>query len=307
MRAMQDRRGSVITLMLCIYAALLVFLAMGIDAGRGIARKTQLVNACDAAALAAGRELPNTTKATAAANQVLAATFSSNIYAVSTSSSQITVSATDSVATSFARVAGLNSITVSASARVDRQATPINEMPGGITPWAIENSTYSAGQPITLKLSGGSGQNGNFYALALGGTGGSNYLDNIKYGYSGTLGTGDDLFTDTEPGAKTGPTKDGVDYRISLATSNPTYASETSTSFSSSNPRILICPMVNSWVDVAGRSVVEIVGFAAIYLEGMSGNNVSGRFVAVAEPNGVISSSRPTANDYGVFDVRLTQ
>lgn len=301
------RRGSVTTLVLFLYSALLVFAAMVFDTGKSIARKTQLMNACDAAALAGGRELPDTTKATAAANQVFAATFTSNIYTVTTTSSRVTCTATDAVPTSFARLAGLSAISVTATARSERATTPINEMPGGITPWAIEESVYATGQQITLKLSGGDGSNGNFYALALGGTGGSNYEDNIKYGYSGTLGTGDNLVTDTEPGAKTGPTSDGVAYRIAQATANPAYASETAATASGSNPRILICPMVDSWIDVSGRSIVQIVGFAAVYLVGMQGNNVIGQFMAISTPKGTINGSRPAGQNFGLYGVALTQ
>jgi hypothetical protein len=302
----KSRRGGSLVLLVFMFSTLTVFVGMALDVGKAVMRKQYISSACDAAALAGGRELPDASKASAAANQVFSATFSTSIYTVTADSTQVIASVTDSVPTSFARMAGLASISVSASAKSVRQPSPVNEVPYGMAPWAIDSSAYTTGQSVTLKLGGGQGSKGNFYALSLGGTGASNYEDNIKYGYNGLLGTGDTLTASTEPGAMTGPTTDGVQYRIGLATSNPHYASETYSSYSGSNPRILIVPMVLSWVDLAGRTEVTIVGFAAVWLEGINGSNVTGRFVSVSLPQGRVVTTRIAGLDFGVEPVRLT-
>jgi hypothetical protein len=281
---------------------------MALDGGLAISRKSKAMNAADAAVLAGGMELPDTTRATNAANQVIDATYPgrSGMATITSAGNTFTVTVTDPVPTSFAKLAGVSEIRVRAVAQVTKLSAPVNEMPGDLTPWAIEQDAYDAGQPITLKLGGGGGQNGNFHILALGGTGASNYQNNIMYGYQGTLGSGDILTADSEPGAKVGPTADGVEYRIGLATSNPAYGSDTETSFSSSNPRIVICPMVSTWIDVLGRSIVEIVGFAAVYLVGIQGGDVVGRFVSIATPRGRTVSTRPAAQDFGVYGLKMT-
>lgn len=295
----------IVIILVC--STLMVFLAMGIDVGRALSRKQQLSNACDAAAIGGGSELPNASRASTAATQVLAATFSSPIYTVTTSSADVRTTASEAVPTTFARLAGMSSITVSASARVVRPATPANEMTGGITPWAIEQAAYAPGTAVTLKLGGGSGSGGNFYALALGGSGATVYQNNIMFGYAGTLGAGDQLSADTEPGAMTGPTKSAVNYRIGLATSNPAYAPDTASSYSGTNPRILEIAMVQSWVDVSGKTQVQITGFAAVYLVGMQGNDVQGVFVSASTGRVSVSGSRPAGADYQVNPVRLVE
>jgi hypothetical protein len=180
-------------------------------------------------------------------------------------------------------------------------------MNGGITPWAVTFDVYATGTVIELKQGGGGGSGGNFQALALGGSGASVYSDNVKYGYSGTFGTGDDMGAMTEPGAMTGPTRDAVDYRIALATSNSAYSSDTPTNYSASNPRILVVPMVDTWVDVNGRNWVNIVGFAAVYLIGMHGNDVRAQFVSYTSRNATTDTSRAAGTNYGVGTYRLVE
>lgn len=294
------RRGSITVLMIGLFSALMVCLAMGVDVSRTVARKQQLVNACDAAAIAGASQLPDSTRAQSAANEVFARTFTSSIYSATATSTEVTTTVNENVSTSFGGAMGMRTIAVSERTRIQRRATPPNEVEGNLSPWAVDQSAYVTGQDVTLKLGGGEGINGNFYALSLGGSGAAQYQNNIMYGYSGTLGTGDALTADTQPGAMVGPTRDAVDYRIGLATSNPAYASDTPVNYSPTNPRILLAAMVSSWVDAQGRTQVTIVGFGAVYLVGMVGNNVIGRFVSVTRVNATVDSSRPAGTYFGV-------
>ncbi len=82
---------------------------------------------------------------------------------------------------------------------------------------------------------------GNFAALALGSTGASIYEGNITNGYDGTISVGDLILSET--GNMSGPTYDGVSYRVEHGLI------------------YVVIPILNT-LDVNGRKIVEIVGFA---------------------------------------------
>jgi len=94
-----------------------------------------------------------------------------------------------------------------------------------------------------------------------------------------------------------GPTSDGVRYRISL---DPYATFDTVTHDS---PRIIIVPIIDN-LDVNGREPVQIVGFGAFFLESVGGsgnkNYVTGRFMRM-----YIVGEQGSATDYGVRNVRL--
>jgi hypothetical protein len=81
-----------------------------------------------------------------------------------------------------------------------------------------------------------------------------------------------------------GPTKQGVDYLISQDPnahwSNNTVAGSRYSGLSS--PRIVKVPLFDpDELPNSGRSSVTVVGFAAVFLEGFSGNDVVGRFIRI--------------------------
>lgn len=122
--------------------------------------------------------------------------------------------------------------------------------------------TFIVGTKYTLKVGGGSGSHGNYHALAVGGQGGANYLDKLKYGYDGELRIGD--MVTTEPGNMSGPTNNGINYRISG------HEDETYTTYAPNSPRVVTVPIIAYLPH--GRDNVPIVGFSKFFLEEVGGH-----------------------------------
>src|SRR5690606_15931985 len=91
----------------------------------------------------------------------------------------------------------------------------------GVIPVGVPWDDFEFGQVYELKIDAHSGRKyqGNFGALALGGTGANTYRNNLKYGYQGMLRVGDQVYT--EPGNMAGPTRQGIEYRLKQAPSIP--------------------------------------------------------------------------------------
>lgn len=298
MKILRSQRGSVAVLMALSITALAGFSALVIDVGLFYLNKTQLATMADAAALAGAKQLVNVTTETptAAAQElaVLNGKKSTDRLTVTESNNTVTVTVTRKIDFLFAPVLGITSsnVTTSASATAGVLASAT-----GVVPFGVEQKTLTYGVEYILKSGGGSGNTGNFGAVALGGTGASNYQANIEKGYSGTLHIGDKIYT--EPGNMSGPTSTGVNYRIAedpTATFPP----------SNSSPRVVTVPIVDS-MDVNGRKQVTIVGFANFFLEGVGGsgnkNYVTGRFMEMVQPGDISTSG----TFFGIYNVKLVQ
>jgi Flp pilus assembly protein TadG len=211
--------------------------------------------------------------------------------------STITITATRTVPYAFLRLLGLNSGVVSATATAQMPQAPgcVNctsavPTPGsqptvtpgnscssvgqcGVVPIGIDYSTpYTLDQPVTLNFE--QVGPGNWDNLALGATGGSNLRSNIADGYQGPLAVGQ--WVDTEPGKKTGPVNQGFSDRLTLAQDD--YSSDTFLNHSPANPQVIIVPMVN-WNNPNGRSQVEIMAFAALWVGSVSGGTINAHFI----------------------------
>ena len=169
----------------------------------------------------------------------------------------------------------------------------------GIRPFAIEQQTLNFEQTYTLKEGAGSGSNGNYGGLALGGNGASTYVSNIVDGYNGYLRVGD--FVDTEPGNMSGPTAQGINTLISHCTHVPEC---TYNHYSTNCPRIITVIMVET-LDVNGRAPVKIVGFAKFFLMGVDGHGresiVTGKFLRTVT-TGELGENQ---TNFGLMGVKL--
>ena len=144
---------------------------------------------------------------------------------------------------------------------------------------------------------------GNYGPLALELRGAQSYLNNLKHGYSGTISVGD--WIDTEPGNMSGPTYDGVTYRINSCTHSPKCSIN---SYHSDCPMVMIVPIYEP-TSLSGMSQVKIVGFAAFLLKGVDGSGndsrVSGCFLEIVPPDGLEFTINPNQEDYGLLQARL--
>lgn len=297
LRLLRSEQGSAIVIVALTITAMMGFGALIIDVGNLYLNKTRLVNMVDAAALAGVQDLPGDSQLAVSNAYSYAAQngMNSDVVGASVSNNNrvITVTATRRVPLFLARFFQMTSSDVTAEA-----AASISPITGasGIVPFGIVKQQFIYGQTYNLKAGAGGGYSGNYGGLALGGNGANVYRGNIKNGYNGQLRIGD--WISTEPGNMSGPTSQGVDYRISL---DPT---ATFLTVEKGSPRMVVVPVIDS-LDVNGRSDVLIVGFAAFFLEGVGGhgndNYVTGKFMEMVMP-GDISTE---VTGYGLYGSTL--
>jgi Flp pilus assembly protein TadG len=230
--------------------------------------------------------------------------------------STITVTAKRTVPYAFFKLIGLTSGNVAATATAQMPLAPscvncVSAVPTpGSQPTVIPgNICSSVGQcnvvPIGLdwstpynfnqsvQLNQGQVGPGNWGSLALGGTGGANERTNIADGYMGPLAI--NQWVDTEPGFKKGPVDQGFNARISNAQSN--FPGGTFDAHSPIDPRVIILPMV-VWDSPNGRSQVQIMAFAALWVDSISGGTINAHFIdtesfnSTGDPNAPFRGAR---------------
>lgn len=310
LRIFRDKKGAMAPLVALSMTALLGVASLSVDVGVLYHNKSQLTNMADAAALAGARQLPdNTTAARTAADRIanlngLQASdqWSGVVSYTAVSDDTFTTTVSRDVGMFFARVLGINQTTVSATAAA--QVWPVAGITG-VVPFGIPQTDFQPGGEYTLKA--GKGSTGNFGALALGPPGADSYAENIRNGYSGRLEISSDpnvpLLVDEEPGDIAGKTKAEVDTRINADNTDFAHVKPNS-------PRIVMVPIIDALGQ--GRATVEVVGFAAFFLEKTwqgdegigTGNDsyVKGRFMNYVHPT---ATGGHQAGDFGLRTVRL--
>lgn len=342
-RAAVRERGQVLIMAALLMPMLLGMTAIAIDVGRVAAERRSLQNAADAAALAAVQDLPNQTAARTSALEWAAnhGVDSGNV-SVSFSyagnedddhdgdddhATTVTVVIDNQIEFVFARILGVNNTQVAARA----SATKASFGGGGqIVPWGVLESVIdgsSNGALVTMKYDAQNPLNGNFGAVRIDGSDSTYYEDAIKYGSDSTVCSESTAgcapadcpgasCVETAPecdgyecrpktGNMTGPTRNGVDYRMNNTTAACDTFAETFQQDASGNYRL--DPDCNPWLDGGSGSlrviiipVVEAFGngssdplkvesFALMYLEGYeagacTGNSceINGRFITNA-------------------------
>ena len=258
-RLLKEEQGSTLVMVALGMVALMGATAMVTDVGLIYLEKTKLTNALDAAVLAGAQELPGQpakARDVAVEYATLNGVDPSQLkVTVSPDNQSMSVEAKRNVNMFFARVLGFNSKEVSALAKAS--VGSINGMVG-VIPLALEEQPLVFGKEYTLKT--GDGKRGWFGPVALGGNGANVYRTNLENGYSSYLKMGDTI--DTEPGNMTGPTVQGLEYRINQ---DPHYPKCTPASYQRSCPRVVYIPIVSSPTK-GGRSTVTVKGFAAFLL-----------------------------------------
>lgn len=297
---MNNQRGSITLVVLLLITFLIGITAMVVDIGLILVEQQKLSDALDSAALAGAQDLTNSPEQ-AESKAIEYATLngvSNPMVIIDDHNKEITVSGQKEVPYHFAKVLGFNSKTISASSKA--KVKPLSGGTGFV-PIGIVEQEFQYGVHYSLKLGAGDSESGNFGALALGGKGSANYLDNLKYGYDGTLTVG--MKIPTEPGNMSGPTKSGIDYRLTADSGN--YLCENYQTALRDCNRMLYLPIIAD-DDLLGRDDVTIVGFAAFYLEAVSGSGnesiIEGRFMEIVFPGDWGDS---WDNYYGLSAVKL--
>ncbi|MBO8126929.1 MAG: Tad domain-containing protein [Firmicutes bacterium] len=301
----QGEKGSVTLLFLVILLALTFFGALVMDIGLYYFTRARLSRAADAAVLAGVQQLPGD----AYGARVLALDYvelngfprEAAQVSITEANKRIEVQIEQEVPFSLGQIFGVGSKV--AQARAAAVVGSVKSITGAV-PFGVEQHNFEYGKQYILKQGAGQAGSykGNFGALALGGKGAANYLANLINGFPGEIEIGDVI--ETEPGNMSGPTTQGVSYRINQ---DPQATWE---NHSKDSPRIIKVPVVQ-YIDKQGRSTVKVVGFAAFFLEGVGGsghnNYVVGRFLKmmVSNNDGSIDESGGAGTDFGVYSYKL--
>jgi nucleotide-binding universal stress UspA family protein len=312
-RRLKDQSGQVAIIVGVMLAALVGMLAYVVDTGNVYESRRSFQTVADAAALAGAQELPDANAAEQAAveyaqlHDIPPEGVIVSVESTFVANDTIKVTAQDlEKELFFGGIFGNNSTEVGADASAIIGSP---SMVNNIVPFGVLEEDWVPGDEYTLKWGPQEdGHNhGNFGALALGGTGGNNYRDNIREGYSGELNVGD--VVDTEPGNMMGPTVQGTNDRIN------DYHDYTFNSFDeltdevdgkyvlrdSSDSQFVVCPLID-WVPF-GRKEVTIMGFVPFIITGTSGSEVYGTFIDRALI--VTSGSIAPLDEHGLVIIRL--
>lgn len=299
-RLLKGEEGSTLVLVAVGMSMLMGVAALITDVGLVYLEKAKLTNALDAAVLAGVQELPS--KPAVARDIALnyaalnGADTNTVEVIVGADNRSLTVKGKQTVNLFFAKLLGFNTREVAASSK-----GVIGAVQGmtGVVPLSIQEQPLIIGQEYVLKT--GTGDTGWFGPVALGGNGASVYLLNLEQGYNGYLKVGDSILT--EPGNMSGPTEQGIEFRINQ---DPHYPKCTPTDYRRSCPRVIYLPVVSP--PDGGKSTVTIKGFAAFLVtdaEIGQGNEsiVRGYFLNEVAPGDI----DPNAAGYGLNGVKLVE
>lgn len=303
MKYIKNKKGNSSIILLLMISVILSLMTLTVDAGLLYLSKGKLQNCVDSVALAA------ISRYAEGQDAVLEEAYKySNLNGlppeelninIAEGNRKVTVSANKPVALSFAKIFNISSAAV--EVRATAVTGPITAM-RGIRPIAVEEQEFIFGETYTLKNGGGGGTTGNYGALALGGTGSSNYRNNLVNGYNThSIKIGDTI--ETETGNMDGSTYDGV---RELLYSDLHVHGEGLSQIEQDCPRLIKIPVVDSF-SIAGRSTVNVVGFAAFFLDDVVKVNgkteITGRFIRkIGE--GIIDE---TGVGYGLFGSKLIE
>jgi hypothetical protein len=308
LKYIKNKKGNSAIIFLIFSTLLIGMMAFITDAGMLYLEKSRLQNAVDAVALAAIQDYPKGEAVMIAQAHHIAELNNVKtedlVINFSDNSKRITVSTSKNVQMYFARIFNITDAVVQAKASAKIGTIVAAD---GIRPIAVEQQDFEYGKTYTLKKGAGDAYTGNYGALALGGTGSTNYRNNLQYGYHGEIEIGDlveigeDL--ETEPGNMAGPTYEGVSYLLD----QDTHTSHDLSKLEKDCPRLIVIPVIDSF-SVEGRSTVKIMGFATFFLEETiydgGKTEVKGKFIKTLGQGEI---DETTSTDYGMLGVKLVE
>jgi hypothetical protein len=214
-------------------------------------------------------------------------------------SRKVTVSTSRLVPALFAKLIGYSQFTVTASATAILQGLGSAR---NLIPIGLDSKTpYVYGQTVVIHT-GGCGP-GCWQGLALpshggGTTGGNVFRENLSLGCDCTLTIGDTVTS--EPGATTGPTKQGTTDRINSGqASDP---SGTWDKHSNNDMRVATVALVD-WNGCNGRCQAPLLGFAEVWITASDGSAINAIFIRQVAPG----NPGPPGPDAGATRATLIQ
>ena len=315
------KRGQIAVALILIMLPLLSLIGLGADLGLLYFHWGLVQKAADAAVLAGAGYLPNHTStaqtkanAYATTNGLRSGEIVSNTVAADNMSITMTTSRT--VPYYFLKLVGLSSGTVTPIAKAGIQQD--TEQARGLIPVGLpcstSNCSYTTGTLYHLVQAGTNGNGGswnvgpgNWGRLALGTSGGTQFLNNLINGFEGSINVGDNISAET--GQLNGPTSTGVnDVRVSTgiavngAVTNPTLAT-----VPAYDPRLVAVPLVD-FTGATGSSVqLPVMGFALMWLDSYTSQGPNKTLNAYFLGTVPITSVPSTVNTFGKFHPILLQ
>lgn len=294
---LQDESGSTLVIVAISLVALLGFTALVIDGGRLYSEKSKLQKAMDATVLAGAQGLMTSE---ARAISIAKDISKKNDYEVSESNLTITgtsIKATKqiNVPMTFAKAIGINDATVSASAKAI--IAPLKKA-NGIAPLAIEKDEVP--NAIILNCGGKPGNHhGNCGYLDFG-----NGADGLKDAFinGGSMEVGTSI-VETEPGVKQGKVDEAINTLI--ARDSPKPQCQSAATADNSCDRVITIVVIDSWDGANGKSKLNVVGFAAYWLEKYEDKTIYGKFIKMVSPGEIGAGTG--IGDYNLYGVKLVE
>ncbi|MED1468700.1 TadE/TadG family type IV pilus assembly protein [Bacillus salipaludis] len=298
---LRDESGAALVIVAISMVTLLGFAALAIDGGRLYLEKSKLQKALDAAVLAGSHKLllADTSEAKKVAKDIS----QENGYKLLDTDIDVNpksdIKATKSVPVelTFAKVLGINAATVSAKAKAI--VAPLKKA-NGLAPIAVEASAVPDSLVLNCGKSNPGTNHGNCGYLDLNGSGADGLANGILTGSTFEVGT---KIVETEPGGKEGKVKDAINTLIKNDLSKPQCQSwETA---DNSCDRVITIVVIDSWDGANGKSSLNVVKFAAYWIEKYENKTLYGKFIKIVSP-GEIGSGTGTG-EYSLFGVKLVE
>ncbi len=282
----RSQRGGALVMVTGLALALAAFTGLVADSGVMTLEKGRLQGAADAAALAGALSLD-------AGHDAAIAQARAYVEANGIGADQATVDfpAEDAVrvALSGSAPALMPALMGAADYAIAAAGTARAEtvITGGARPFAVPETNFVEGGTYVLKAGPRSGQQGNFRAVAIDGTGAAKYVETILQGAVAPVTVGDWL--STEPGNMAGPTDEAIEELIattSAAVGRVISDDPDCTADHVCDPitckRVIVALLVDplTFYEAEGQEPVQVTGFARFYLIGTATDGeVTGKFL----------------------------
>jgi Flp pilus assembly protein TadG len=329
--ASRRQRGQSLPLTVLFIVALLGIAALAVDGGTWYQARRSAQSAADAAALAGASQLPAgwSYAQTAATSEFTTNKKSgdSASYAnvtVNAANDSVKVTVTRPSPAYFSKVFGIGSANISATATATVLSYTKVTSTGQVMPWGVMRASWVLGSQYSLYVDNSTPNNG---ALSLKGkdssgncqstSGANDYSNEIV----GSLSVCDVSVGDIEPvktGQNTGPTKQGIDNRITswdpITAIVQFTANGQATILKPNSPQLVLLPVVEdmnggtTWPN--GSGTVKVVGFAYFVLTqpgyAQGGKQVLGTFVGLQANNTAWSTGAWSPGSSTAYTVELT-
>lgn len=293
----REEKGQVIVIIAVAFTVLLGFTALVIDTGILYLENNRLASAADAAALAGAQELPDTAAALAAANNfaqlngvapgTLNVTFSQD-------NKEITVAVNREVDLYFAQILGFHKKTVNGQATA--RIAPVSEV-SGLLPLGINETRLPLASGTEYMIKGGPHDESPWTGI-IGFENSNNaddYRDWAQTGYAANVSYSDII--NKAPGNKSGPTQQGIQFRISSCLNGCTW-----NNYEPDCQKVVLVPIYR---DLGAN--VQVVGFASMFLERIDGSGLDNRIWARYVPTTVSAATDDAIINSYLYSVRLSQ